>query len=113
MVAYGIGQTEIAANSTSTILRWMTIPRLTRLLGFSLSVCLLAGTTGCPVHYSFSQGSLPPNIHTMAVLPFDNQTASPAVAGELFDAMHGDLEKRLGVRDAGQGHADAVVRGSI
>lgn len=49
----------------------------------------------------------------MAVLPLDNNTASPDVQRELFDAMSTQLDKRLGVRSAPEERADAVVRGTI
>jgi len=86
-----------------------SIPRSGQFLS-ALALGLLAG---CSVRYGFSQGAFPPNIKTMAVLPFDNQTPSPAVQSELFDAMRNDMQKRLGVRDAPQGTADAIVRGTI
>jgi hypothetical protein len=56
---------------------------------------------------------LPSNIRTLAVLPFDNQTTSPEVQRELLDTMRRELQKRLGVRDASESRADAVVRGVI
>jgi hypothetical protein len=49
----------------------------------------------------------------MAVLPFDNQTTSPEVQRELLDAMRRELQRRLGVRDASESRADAVIRGVI
>ena len=49
----------------------------------------------------------------MAVLPFDNQTTSPEVQRELLDFMRKELQRRLGVRDASENRADAVVRGVI
>jgi hypothetical protein len=67
----------------------------------------------CGVHYGFSEGAFPAHIHTMAVLPFDNQTASPELQGELYDSMRRELQHRLGVRDAAQDKADAIVRGTI
>jgi hypothetical protein len=78
-----------------------------------LSVLTLVALAACGVRYGFSQGAFPPNIKTMAIVPFDNQTASPTVQSELFDAMRSELQKRLGVRDAPQGNADAIVRGTI
>jgi lipopolysaccharide assembly LptE-like protein len=68
---------------------------------------------GCGFHYGFAGGGLPSNIRTMAVLPFDNQTTSPEVQRELLDAMRRELQRRLGVRDASENRADAVVRGVI
>lgn len=81
--------------------------------GHFLSAVALAAAAGCGVHYGFSQGAFPPNIKTMAVLPFDNQTASPDIQRELFDAMRSQLQKRLGVREAPEARADAIVRGTI
>ena len=69
--------------------------------------------TACGVHYGFSEGAFPPHIRTMAILPFDNQTATPELQNELFESMRRELQKRLGVRDAAQERADALVRGTI
>jgi len=78
------------------------------------SSLLLALVLGCGgVHYGFVGGGLPAHIRTMAVLPFDNQTASPDLQRELFDNMRRGLQQRLGVRDASQDKADAIVRGVI
>ena len=73
----------------------------------------LAASLGCGVHYGFAGGGLPSTIRTMAVLPFDNQTTSPEVQRELLDVMRKELQRRLGVRDASESRADAVVRGVI
>jgi hypothetical protein len=72
-------------------------------------VLLLA--SGCM--YSFAGGGLPSNIRTMAVAPFDNQTTSPDLPKELYDQMHAELQKRLGVRDAPRERADALAHGTI
>ena len=69
--------------------------------------------TACGVRYGFAGGGLPAGIRTMAVLPFDNQTTSPELQRELLDVMRRELQKRLGVRDAAQDRADAIVRGVI
>jgi Lipopolysaccharide-assembly len=74
----------------------------------SLSLLLLAGC-----FYSLAGGGLPPNIHTMAIATFDNQTASPDVTKELYDRMHEELQRKLGVRDAPPERADALVKGVI
>jgi Lipopolysaccharide-assembly len=81
---------------------------------FATAACLLlfAGT-GCGIHYGFSEGAFPSHVRTMAILPFENQTATPELQGELFDTMRHELQKRLGVRDAAQERADALVRGTI
>jgi hypothetical protein len=67
--------------------------------------------TGC--FYSFAGGGLPQHIHTMSIATFDNQTPSPDIPKEMFDQMHKDLERRLGVRDAPRERADSYVHGVI
>ena len=67
----------------------------------------------CGVRYGFSQGAFPSHIRTMAILPFENQTAAAELQNELFEQMRKELRRRLGVRDAAQEKADALVRGSI
>ncbi|MDQ6887855.1 MAG: DUF4136 domain-containing protein [Gemmatimonadota bacterium] len=73
---------------------------------------LLVLATGC-WSYGFAGGGLPSHIHTVAVLPFDNETASPALQRELHDRMRREVEGRLGLRAASESRADAVVRGRI
>jgi lipopolysaccharide assembly LptE-like protein len=73
----------------------------------SLSAVLLGGC------YGFAGGGLPPTIKTVAVLPFDNQTAEPTLTQEVSVTVREAVEGRLGLRQAGERQADAVVRGSI
>ena len=63
--------------------------------------------------YKFAGGGLPRNVRTIAVLPFDNQTAVPDLQRELFERMRSTLQNRLSLRDASEARADAIVRGSI
>jgi hypothetical protein len=49
----------------------------------------------------------------VAILPFENQTSSPEIGKEIYDQMRTELQKRLGLRDAPQERADAIVRGTI
>ena len=72
-----------------------------------VSLLLLAG---CP--YRFTGGGLP-NIKTVAILPFDNQTPEPALTKEVNDAVLEAFQGRLGLRPAGENTADAVVRGKV
>jgi hypothetical protein len=67
--------------------------------------------TGCL--YGFAGGGLPPNIRTVALTTFDNQTPAPELPKELYDQMHRELQRRLGIRDAPADKADAVIRGVI
>jgi len=63
--------------------------------------------------YHFTGGGLPSHIRTMAVVPFDNETAVADVQREISDSLRTRLTNRLGLRDASVGKADAVVRGTI
>jgi outer membrane lipopolysaccharide assembly protein LptE/RlpB len=72
---------------------------------------LLIGLTGC--FYHFSGGGLPPNVHTIAIVTFENQTPSPDIPKELYEQMRRELLRRLSVRDAPQDRADALVHGVI
>lgn len=67
--------------------------------------------TGCL--YGFAGGGLPPHIKTVAILPFDNETPQASLQRELYDRMRNDIQSRLGLRDAPESRADAVVRGRI
>ena len=78
--------------------------------GFLASLSALA-LTGCL--YGFAGGGLPPSIRTVAVLPFDNQTAEPTLTQEVSVRVREAVEGRLGLRQASEGQADAVVRGTI
>jgi hypothetical protein len=69
-----------------------------------------AGLTGC---YGFAGGGLPPSIKTVALLPFDNQTAEPTLTQEVARSVRDALEGRLGLRQASEAQADALVRGTI
>jgi hypothetical protein len=79
----------------------------------ALIALTLVALSGCLTRYGFAGGGLPAHIRTMAILPFQNETPSPDLQRELFEAMRRDLDSRLGVRDAPEERADAVVRGII
>lgn len=72
----------------------------------SLAACL----PGC---YTFAGGGLPPHVRTAAVMPFDNETAQPDLPRELQEALREGLQSRLGLRDATEDRANAVVRGKV
>ena len=78
--------------------------------GFLVSLSALA-LSGCL--YGFAGGGLPPSIKTVAVLPFDNQTPEPTLTQEISRAVREAVEQRLGLRQASETKADAVVRGAI
>lgn len=71
----------------------------------------LVACVGCL--YGFAGGGLPSHIRTVAVLPFDNQTADPLLTQEVTEAVREAIERSLGLRTAGEQTADAVVRGTI
>ena len=63
--------------------------------------------------YGFAGGGLPPDIKTVAIMPFDNLTTEPALTQQVNEAVKVAMEGRLGLRAAGENTADAIVRGSI
>jgi hypothetical protein len=74
-----------------------------------LSAILLAGCL-----YSLSGGGgLPRHIRSVAVIPFENETASSEVPAELHLELRKAMESRLGVREAPEARANAVVTGTI
>jgi len=49
----------------------------------------------------------------VAVLPFENLTADPTLTQEINRAVREAVQNRLGLRQAGENQADAIVRGTI
>jgi hypothetical protein len=77
-------------------------------LSGALSLLILAGC------YSLSGGGgVPRHIKTVAVIPFENETANPEIPTELHSELRKAFESRLGLREAPEGRANAVVRGTI
>jgi hypothetical protein len=68
---------------------------------------------GCVWKYGFAGGGLPASIKTVAVLPFDNNTPSPDLQLALYNVLHPAVNRRLGLGDASEARADAVVSGTI
>ncbi len=78
----------------------------------SVSILALLVLAGC--NYSFRAGSFPPpEVKTIAIEPFDNQTDQFEIGGALYDQMLKELPKALGLRTAGSDIANAVVKGTI
>jgi hypothetical protein len=71
--------------------------------------CLSA--TACLYH--LSGGGLPSHIKTIAVLPFENETATPELQRELNEALRKGIASRLGLHEAPEDKASAIVRGTI
>jgi hypothetical protein len=79
----------------------------------SLMLLLAVVSSACGFRYGFAGGGLPQHIRSMAIVPFENETASPELQRELGEQLQRELRGRLGVRDASEARADAVVRGTI
>jgi len=70
------------------------------------------GLAAC-IPYGFAGGGLPSHVRTVAIIPFENQTATPQLPRELAEALRARLQDRLGLRDAAESKANAIVRGTI
>jgi hypothetical protein len=78
----------------------------------SALLALVVVVTAC-WPYGFAGGGLPSNIHTVAVLPFENETPQAELQREVWEALRAEMKSRLGLRDAAETRADAVVRGTL
>jgi hypothetical protein len=67
---------------------------------------------GC-MPYGFTGGGLPSHVHTFAVATFDNQTATPQLPKELTDTLRARVRSRLGLREASEQKANALIRGTV
>ncbi len=77
------------------------------------SFALIALALLCSCFYGFAGGGLPANVRTVAIIPFDNETPSPDLTREVIDVLRREMRNRLGVRDASESRADAIVRGTV
>lgn len=85
---------------------------LRRTARLAMALALSLATSACL--YSFRAGSFPPpHIRTIAIEPFENETARFELTGELHEQLLRNLPGALGIRTAGVDIADAIVRGSI
>ena len=73
--------------------------------------CLVASVAAC--NYSFGSGSFPDHIRTVAILPFENDTNRFELTQELHDKLLRELPRALGITNAGEEVADAIVQGRI
>ncbi len=76
-----------------------------------LSVVGVLVTSGC--NYGFRSGSFPDHIRTVAILPFDNDTNRFELTQEIHEELLRELPRALGVTNAGEDVADALVQGRI
>ena len=76
----------------------------------ALSILLIMA--GC-FPYGFAGGGLPSHVRTVAIIPFENLTSAPEIQQELALALRTELRNRLGLREAAETRASAIVRGTI
>lgn len=76
-----------------------------------LTAIPLLALAGC--WYGFAGGGLPSHVRTVAVLPFDNETSTSELPLELQEALRSALRSRLGLREASEERANAIVRGKV
>lgn len=76
------------------------------------AVSILLTMSAC-FPYGFAGGGLPSHVRTVAVIPFENLTSAPEIQQELALALRTELRNRLGLREAAENRASAIVRGTI
>jgi hypothetical protein len=91
--------------------RFLRIPGY-RALANALVVLLLVGNTSCLYHFR-GGGGFPADVRTMFIETFENSTSQFELDQQLFTKLNERLPRALGVRAAGEGNADALVRGKI
>ena len=79
-------------------------------LGTLTFIAVLAAG-GC--NYGFRSGSFPDHVRTVAILPFDNDTNRFELTQEIHEELLRALPRALGVTNAGEDVADALVQGRI
>jgi len=63
--------------------------------------------------YGFAGGGMPRHVRTIAVRPFENLTSVAELQLEFTEVARGELHSRLGVRDAPENRANAILVGTI
>ena len=88
------------------------VRRIVRAVRSAVALLLAVSLVGgC---YGFSGGGgLPKQLKTVAIEPFDNQTAVPELQREVFEQLRAALRDRLNLREAPAARADVVVRGTL
>ena len=81
------------------------------LISVAIALSGALSLSGC--FYGFSGGGLPSHVHTVAIIPFENLTSNPELQREIAEALRAQLRDRLGLRDAAEARANAIVRGTI
>ena len=82
--------------------------------GLSIAVSALVALSLGACNYSFTAGAgFPDHIRTIAVVPFENDTNRFALTQEVHEALLRQLPRSLGLTQAGEENADAIVSGTI
>src|SRR5687768_2230185 len=84
--AFDIATRSAVASSISSSHGRKTPLRSIQRFGAFTSIVGLFLLAACGVRYGFSEGAFPSHVRTMAILPFENQTAAPELQSELFDS---------------------------
>lgn len=91
-------------------MRSRSVPRSRSFVVLLAALCLLPS---CVWRYGLHGGGLPAHIKNVAILPFDNQTPSSDLQRELTEGLRKAFSSRLGLREAPEDRASAIVRGTI
>lgn len=93
----------------------MIVPRAITLRSALLALVAAAtlAANGCLWRYGLHGGGLPDHIKSVAILPFENQTPSPDLQHEIAEGLRKGFSARLGLREAPEDRASAIVRGTI
>ena len=77
-----------------------------------LAMAAALSMAGC--NYSFTSGAgFPDHIRTIAVVPFENETNRFELTQEVHEALLRQIPRSLGLTQAGEQNADAVLTGTI
>lgn len=76
------------------------------------ALSILMMLTAC-IPYGFAGGGLPSHVRTVAIIPFENLTSTPEIQQEIALALRTELRDKLGLREAAENRASAIVRGTI
>jgi len=78
-----------------------------------VALILALAVVGSGCNYSFRSGSFPDHIRSVAILPFENDTNNFQLSQDIHQELLRELPRALGVTNAGEDVADALVQGRI
>lgn len=85
--------------------------RVRRALGVGLCLWMVLAQTSCI--YGFTGGGFDPEIKTIFIQPFDNETVQFELDQQLFSKLQERVPRGLGIRFANEQNADAILTGKI